>query len=214
MRVPVLSLHQGYASLTRFGDWGGWNARHHAAMAASPNLRVDLDLTNHYRFGIACEYWTLLAERGYITPPTRDAQLAARECFQPPLLDGVVVYPLIVQYAVAFLDTHLAGRPGRQHLLTPGHAQTRERFVQLLTTEPISPYTPLDHVHEFWFFPYQAGSATERADVSARPSGVRGRGGVAHARRCTARLNISARRSPPASPQRVARFSPAVSSPR
>lgn len=167
VRVPVISLHTGYASLTRLGGFGGWNAWHHVAMRATPNFRVDIDYTNHYRFGIACENLVLQAERGYLTPATRDAQLAARECYQAPYLDSVVVYPLITEYMIAFLNTHLAGRPGLQDLLTPGHAQTREDFINFFVTEPVSPNTPIEHVHDFWFFPYQPGSATEKADVAA-----------------------------------------------
>lgn len=174
VQVPVISIHQSYASLISFGLWGGWNAYHHAFIRGSPNFRVDINQSNHHRFGIACEFQTVLFEYGYITRAQRDATLAARLCFDPDRLPTwQVMYPLIAEYAIAFLETTFRGAASEQRILTPGHALTRETFVEFFVSEPISPDIPLDHVHEFWFFPHQAGALVEQADVSAgRPGRV------------------------------------------
>lgn len=173
--VPVLSIGEGYASLLADSGepgWAAWQARQHAAFSGTPAYRVDLDPVRHFTLATPCENVIALRDSGYLTGSQAEAQLATIGCLRTDLLPTGAAHAIASRYVMAFLETHVAGRPGLQRVLTPGHALTHESHARFFVTEPNggTAEAPGWADISFSFFPYQPGAATERA----HPDGVVG----------------------------------------
>lgn len=186
VNIPALSLGQDWLSIvaTQGVEYGGWQARQHAAFSGHPNYRVNLERSDHMTsFTNFCA--SLLIERdiGFRSPASArfywdrlgccDDRLSpvtlptAPVCSVPDRLPFSDAHRIVLRYLTAFLDTELRGITGEQRILTPGWALTSETDVQFFPTERRSA-NAAGEPDDFWYFKEQAASDVERASKQLR----------------------------------------------
>jgi len=77
--------------------------------------------------------------------PPADYEWASENYFQTAIPSSEANH-LTSKYTVAFLKTVLARESGYQDILTPGHALTREQYIEFFITEKRSP----NSIEEEW----------------------------------------------------------------
>jgi len=164
--VPAMGLGQEWSTLALDPDpqWASQQARQHAAFQGHPSYRVDIWGTNHQSFSNLYEGLTLAYEKGYM--PQADYDWVTENYFWAELPSAEANH-LTSKYSVAFLKTVLAGESGYQDILTPGHALTREQYIEFFVTEKRSP----NAIEEEWpawpplstYFAHQPGCAQAKA---------------------------------------------------
>ena len=167
--VPAIVVGQAWENV------GAWHAREHAAISAEPNYRVDVNRALHPSFTTFCENARVLGDLGALTPTQVANRLGQPQC--TTALPALEVQRLATKYAIAFLETHLAGEVGLQHILTPGWAITSEQNVELFVTERTNAHATEENLPcmvatcpTFGYFPNQPGSGREKAEREPRES--------------------------------------------
>lgn len=161
--TPAMVVGQGWENV------GAWHAREHAAIAATPNYRVDLDRALHPSFTTFCESAHVLRDVGVITATQLANRLGRPQC--TTALPAPETQRLATKYLVAFLKTQLVGETGYQHLLTPGWALTSEPEVEFFVTERTNAHATYENLPclvptcpTFGYFTDQPGSDRAEAD--------------------------------------------------
>jgi hypothetical protein len=164
--VPAMGMGEEWSTLALDPAFASWQARQHAAFSGHPAYRVDVFNTNHQSFSDVCEGFRVMGDHGLISPEDV-AFLVDLICgsVTPPS----VVHPLVGQYLIAFVKTHLAGEAGYQHMLTPGWAMTRESLIEFFVTEKRNPQS----IHDDWpddfiYFMHQPGSEQAKAEKNPK----------------------------------------------
>lgn len=165
IQVPAIAIGEDFNSLVSdYGDiMGPWQARQHAALSGEPSYRVGIKRSHHGMFANPCHLTQILCKLGYYGPDRCKAVWEGNRCHITTFQDRMQVLIRIGDYVIAFLETEVRGAQGYQAVLTPGYALTRlADQVDFFVTEPRNPNASVDG--EYWFFPYQPGSAVMRAD--------------------------------------------------
>jgi hypothetical protein len=171
IKVPTMGIGQEWSMLAPQGPGAEtWQARLHAAAAAHPGYRVDLNWANHLTFANWGEMLPLLigteSLRSYFDanyPGYSDFLQWYYDTFVTGWIPSAEAHRIVTQYMIAFLKTNLMGETGYQQMLTPGFALIHEPNVEFFVTEKRNAQAiDEDWPGDFVYFPHQPGSAQAR----------------------------------------------------
>jgi hypothetical protein len=161
--IPSMGIGEEWSGLaTAMNIDPSWQARQHAAFQGHPSYRVDVGGTDHFSFSNLLRGMSVALHRGIIDQATYDWWCAM---YGSAPLANSESNRLAAKYAIAFLQTVLAGKPGYQDILTPGHALTREQHIEFFVTEKRNPNSiEGEWPAYFTYFKHQPGSEQAKAE--------------------------------------------------